>query len=335
MLEIRSTGTKAPLLPEPQDSWCLEPRPYLSSRLSPISPLNLHWLIHPAISSHIHPFPLTYCLITGPACSTCTAVFILYKTWHSSDWTTCFLRFIIWKSSSAGNVCGWFLFSSDSPSAGLLCGWEGVAVERCCLYDPNVTYQRIWKATDAILLLSVWLIIHRWSKSHLNATALSPCLTPLCRFVFVVFFYYLYDLFFLFLFHHPFVPLFFPFRINEAADFKDHKIQVASCLISLKVEPSPALSVNLSGAPLIKIVLTHVLVRFNTIKCPTFFVFHIWLCLGHSHWEKGELFQLAWVAVGCGTPTLSLEGWPQSACGYSGWIPPYEIYQLYIWHVVM
>uniref|UniRef100_A0A669EXT9 Adhesion G protein-coupled receptor D1 n=1 Tax=Oreochromis niloticus TaxID=8128 RepID=A0A669EXT9_ORENI len=50
-------------------------------------------------------------------------------------------------------------------------------------------------------------------------------------------------------------------RINEAADYKDHKIHVASCLISLKVEPLPALSVNLSGAPLIKIVLTHVLVR--------------------------------------------------------------------------
>uniref|UniRef100_A0AAQ5X8Y9 Adhesion G protein-coupled receptor D1 n=1 Tax=Amphiprion ocellaris TaxID=80972 RepID=A0AAQ5X8Y9_AMPOC len=50
-------------------------------------------------------------------------------------------------------------------------------------------------------------------------------------------------------------------RINEAADFRDHKIQVASCLISLKVEPLPALSVNLSGAPLIKIVLTHVLTR--------------------------------------------------------------------------
>ncbi|XP_064210091.1 adhesion G-protein coupled receptor D1 isoform X1 [Anguilla rostrata] len=48
-------------------------------------------------------------------------------------------------------------------------------------------------------------------------------------------------------------------KINEAADFKDHKIQVASFLISLKVEPSPALSVNLSGAPLIKIVLTHLL----------------------------------------------------------------------------
>ncbi|KAF1388699.1 hypothetical protein PFLUV_G00065340 [Perca fluviatilis] len=50
-------------------------------------------------------------------------------------------------------------------------------------------------------------------------------------------------------------------RINEAADFKNHKIQVASCLISLKVEPSPALSVNLSGAPLIKIVLTHILTK--------------------------------------------------------------------------
>ncbi|KAM6930582.1 adhesion G-protein coupled receptor D1 isoform 1-T1 [Xenentodon cancila] len=50
-------------------------------------------------------------------------------------------------------------------------------------------------------------------------------------------------------------------RINEAADFKEHNIQVASCLISLKVEPTPALSVNLSGAPLMKIVLTHVLTK--------------------------------------------------------------------------
>ncbi|XP_056448136.1 adhesion G-protein coupled receptor D1 isoform X2 [Gadus chalcogrammus] len=50
-------------------------------------------------------------------------------------------------------------------------------------------------------------------------------------------------------------------RIKGAADFKDHKIQVASYLISLKVEPSPALSVNLSGSPLIKIVLTHVLTK--------------------------------------------------------------------------
>uniref|UniRef100_A0A8C1L510 Adhesion G protein-coupled receptor D1 n=1 Tax=Cyprinus carpio TaxID=7962 RepID=A0A8C1L510_CYPCA len=46
-------------------------------------------------------------------------------------------------------------------------------------------------------------------------------------------------------------------RINEAVDFKDHKIQMASHLISLKVEPSPALSFNLSTEPLIRIVLTH------------------------------------------------------------------------------
>ncbi|KAM3611849.1 uncharacterized protein V6R79_024970 [Siganus canaliculatus] len=50
-------------------------------------------------------------------------------------------------------------------------------------------------------------------------------------------------------------------RIQEASDYKDHSIQVASYLISLKVEPSPALSINLSGAPLIKIVLTHVLTK--------------------------------------------------------------------------
>lgn len=53
----------------------------------------------------------------------------------------------------------------------------------------------------------------------------------------------------------------FSVRINDAAEFKNHKIQVASCLISLKVEPSPALSSNLFGGPLIKIVLTHMLVR--------------------------------------------------------------------------
>ncbi|KAF7199808.1 adhesion G-protein coupled receptor D1 isoform X2 [Nothobranchius furzeri] len=50
-------------------------------------------------------------------------------------------------------------------------------------------------------------------------------------------------------------------RIKGSADYKDHSIQVASCLISLKVEPLPALSVNLSGAPLIRIVLTHVLTK--------------------------------------------------------------------------
>ncbi|KAK7933885.1 hypothetical protein WMY93_004781 [Mugilogobius chulae] len=53
----------------------------------------------------------------------------------------------------------------------------------------------------------------------------------------------------------------FKTRINEATDFKDHKIQVASNLISLKVEPSPALSINLSGSPLIKIVLIHTMTK--------------------------------------------------------------------------
>uniref|UniRef100_A0A3P8WD85 Adhesion G protein-coupled receptor D1 n=1 Tax=Cynoglossus semilaevis TaxID=244447 RepID=A0A3P8WD85_CYNSE len=56
-------------------------------------------------------------------------------------------------------------------------------------------------------------------------------------------------------------PLFLSRRISEAVNFKDHKIQVASRLISLNVEPSPALSVNLSGAPLVRIVLTHVLTK--------------------------------------------------------------------------
>uniref|UniRef100_A0A8C6Q1P7 Adhesion G protein-coupled receptor D1 n=1 Tax=Nothobranchius furzeri TaxID=105023 RepID=A0A8C6Q1P7_NOTFU len=62
-----------------------------------------------------------------------------------------------------------------------------------------------------------------------------------------------------FMFHFTFF-LFLSHRIKGSADYKDHSIQVASCLISLKVEPLPALSVNLSGAPLIRIVLTHVLV---------------------------------------------------------------------------
>uniref|UniRef100_A0AAY4B272 Adhesion G protein-coupled receptor D1 n=1 Tax=Denticeps clupeoides TaxID=299321 RepID=A0AAY4B272_9TELE len=53
-------------------------------------------------------------------------------------------------------------------------------------------------------------------------------------------------------------------RIKMAVEFKDYMIQVASHLISLKVEPSPALSVNLSGEPLIKIVLTHLLVRLSS-----------------------------------------------------------------------
>ncbi|KAM9475036.1 adhesion G-protein coupled receptor D1 isoform 1-T1 [Clarias gariepinus] len=55
-------------------------------------------------------------------------------------------------------------------------------------------------------------------------------------------------------------------RINEAVEFKDHKIQVASHLISLKVEPSPALSVNLSSEPLIRIMLTHQLSKEQQLQ---------------------------------------------------------------------
>ncbi|XP_060787256.1 adhesion G-protein coupled receptor D1 isoform X5 [Neoarius graeffei] len=55
-------------------------------------------------------------------------------------------------------------------------------------------------------------------------------------------------------------------RINEAVEFKDHKIQVASYLISLKVEPSPALSVNLSSEPLIRIMLTHQLSKEQQLE---------------------------------------------------------------------
>ncbi|XP_051950496.1 adhesion G-protein coupled receptor D1-like isoform X2 [Xyrauchen texanus] len=55
-------------------------------------------------------------------------------------------------------------------------------------------------------------------------------------------------------------------RINEAVDFKDHKIQMASHLISLKVEPSPTLSINLSTEPLIRIVLTHQLSKEQQLQ---------------------------------------------------------------------
>ncbi|XP_043924695.1 adhesion G-protein coupled receptor D1 isoform X2 [Protopterus annectens] len=48
-------------------------------------------------------------------------------------------------------------------------------------------------------------------------------------------------------------------KISEAVHYKEHKIIVASHIISLKVEPPPALSRNLSGAPLIRIVLAHTL----------------------------------------------------------------------------
>ncbi|KAM9095538.1 adhesion G-protein coupled receptor D1 [Sarcophilus harrisii] len=48
-------------------------------------------------------------------------------------------------------------------------------------------------------------------------------------------------------------------RIIEAANYKKHLIIATSHLISLKVEPPPMLSQNLSGSPLITIRLTHTL----------------------------------------------------------------------------
>lgn len=48
-------------------------------------------------------------------------------------------------------------------------------------------------------------------------------------------------------------------KIIEAANYKSHLISATSYLISLKVEPPPMLSQNLSGSPLITIRLTHTL----------------------------------------------------------------------------
>ncbi|XP_036598220.1 adhesion G-protein coupled receptor D1 [Trichosurus vulpecula] len=50
-------------------------------------------------------------------------------------------------------------------------------------------------------------------------------------------------------------------KITEAANYKKHLILATSYLISLKVEPPPVLSQNLSGSPLITIRLTHTLSR--------------------------------------------------------------------------
>ncbi|XP_043832994.1 adhesion G-protein coupled receptor D1 [Dromiciops gliroides] len=50
-------------------------------------------------------------------------------------------------------------------------------------------------------------------------------------------------------------------KIIEAANYKSHLITATSYLISLKVEPPPVLSQNLSGSPLITIRLTHTLSR--------------------------------------------------------------------------
>ncbi|XP_059510868.1 adhesion G-protein coupled receptor D1 isoform X2 [Stegostoma tigrinum] len=48
-------------------------------------------------------------------------------------------------------------------------------------------------------------------------------------------------------------------KISESAFHKDHKITVMSYIISLKMEPPPSLSHNLSGFPLSTLTLSHVL----------------------------------------------------------------------------
>ncbi|NXO68979.1 AGRD1 protein, partial [Phainopepla nitens] len=48
-------------------------------------------------------------------------------------------------------------------------------------------------------------------------------------------------------------------KIAEAAAYKDYRISASSLLISIKVEPLPQLSYNLSGSPLITIQLSHTL----------------------------------------------------------------------------
>ncbi|XP_014748657.1 PREDICTED: adhesion G-protein coupled receptor D1 [Sturnus vulgaris] len=50
-------------------------------------------------------------------------------------------------------------------------------------------------------------------------------------------------------------------RIAEAAAYKGYMISASSYLISIKVEPLPQLSCNLSGSPLLSIQLSHRLVR--------------------------------------------------------------------------
>lgn len=140
-------------------------------------------------------------------------------------------------------------------------------------------------------------------------------------------YFFLLPFFFSYIFCVSFLS-FVSFRINEAANFKDHKIQVASCLISLKVEPSPALSINLSGAPLIKIVLTHVLVRINKHNVPVSSLFDSYpylpftFSVSQSYWENKVLFQLPGTVVGCGAPTLSEERGQWFACGSSSRISP-------------
>uniref|UniRef100_A0A8C3A505 Adhesion G protein-coupled receptor D1 n=1 Tax=Cyclopterus lumpus TaxID=8103 RepID=A0A8C3A505_CYCLU len=129
-------------------------------------------------------------------------------------------------------------------------------------FDEFVIWERALPPNEILLYYSA--AIGRTPRSTRNGTALhSQTVAQSVQLLYVVFFSSAQTTIVGLFYHnmHNYYKEISPVknRINAAADFKDHKIQVASCLISLKVEPSPALSVNLSGAPLIKIVLTHIL----------------------------------------------------------------------------
>lgn len=119
-------------------------------------------------------------------------------------------------------------------------------------------------------------------------------------------------------------------RITKAADYKDHKIQIASCLISLKVEPLPPLLVNHSGAPLIKIVLTHFLVRITQLITQTLLVRLMYFPL--STWVLSTS-SFKRVTLSVERHTLSDASW--FAYCNSSWMRSQEIHQLYLWRSLM
>lgn len=74
------------LFPEPQNSWCLGPGLYLFSHLSLISPLNHHWLIHPAISSaYLPPTPSPVIVSSLDLSVPLVLQCFLFQTGHNSD----------------------------------------------------------------------------------------------------------------------------------------------------------------------------------------------------------------------------------------------------------
>lgn len=213
--------------------------------------------------------------------------------------------------------------------------------------EQNVKYATVYLDATYLIALKIWLIVSTGNQSRTKMlqlwAALRVDLSVKSQWGIVLIYpTMLHFSFFVSSCHVTLLFLYVSFsflsrRINEASDFKDHKIQIASCLISLKVEPSPALSINLSGAPLIKIVLTHVLVRITHAISQRsliwlMFLSAIFLCVSQSCWDIGRLLLLA---VGCGKSTLSEERGPCFVRPYSSRLPLYEIHQHYFWRSLM